>query len=249
VARGASVAPLRNTGKGKKFKGGRGERAAAFTQKRAKGRSAAQWGKRSGAGGAAGAVFGTARGVTAAETHYFDATSVTAVSSGGQVLLLNAMAQGPDFDERIGNKIVMKSVEWRMRLSNIAAEGCYRTPVRLLFVYDRQANGAALTGAMVLDAFSTTSLKLVANRDRFLILRDELIDWNTFGAGIAGDSGVDEVQIQRKGFIPLKGLPTTYNAAAAAIGSVTTGSLYALIVGGTTSNMNMVLNTRLRYDA
>jgi len=158
------------------------------------------------------------------------------------------MATGADFNTRVGNRIVMKSVNLRMLFTNEAAM-VSRQPIRLMLVYDRQANGAAPVITDILDSAAMSSQKNVANRDRFLVLRDMVFDMNSFGAATAAASNV---QMVKTVFVPLKGLMTTYNAGAAGVGSITTGALYLVYfstTGAGAADIDVAASTRLAYDA
>lgn len=169
----------------------------------------------------------------------------------GTIAVVNAMAQGADFDERIGNKIVMKGLEWRLRLQNEVNMTVGKTQhVRFMVVYDKQTNGALPAIGAVLTSIAVNSFKEVANRDRFLILKDQLVKFNTGGIESLTSAGiVDEVH---HGFIPLRGLQCTYNAAAAGIGSIATGAIYVIVIGvinAGTVDIDGTTGTRLSYLA
>lgn len=189
-----------------------------------------------------------ARGVTATELHYFGANATGDITTTGTVNLCNGMAQGPDVDERLGNKIVMKSLEIRLLMTNEIGMLHIRSPVRMLVVYDRQTNGAAPAYTDVCSA-TMVGITNIANRDRFLILKDTIIEFNTMGAT---NVGVGLVQIVKKFYFDLKGLTATFSSAAAGVGAIMTGGVFVLLEGVIpvgSVDIDATLTTRLRYLA
>jgi len=189
------------------------------------------------------------RGALAAEMHYFDQTMGTAdLTTTPQLSLLNGMAQGPDIDERLGNKIVMKSIEIKLAISNEASNPAFKTYGHFMVVYDRQSNGVAPNVTDVI-ASTVNGMKNIGNRDRFLILKDWMMDLNTFGSAA---TGVTNLNWYKHVFINLKGLQTTYNGAAAGIGTITTGALYVYRMGqiaAGTADFDVSMVCRLRFYA
>ena len=106
-----------------------------------------------------------------------------AISSGEPALAfrgiteVNCIPQGATVANRIGNKVIVKSVHARILIS--AAPGAATQEVaRVMLVYDRQPNGAfPAIGDILLDQpAGTTNLQAsinIANKSRFTILRDQ----------------------------------------------------------------------------
>lgn len=89
--------------------------------------------------------------------------------------LLNSLANGTSASDRIGRKVVMKSIyiRWSFEMAPTGVDGA---PLRILVVYDKQANGAlaAITAPLVSSAFN--SLNNLSNKDRFVTLFDHISD-------------------------------------------------------------------------
>lgn len=152
----------------------------------------------------------------------------TGVDTTGALLLLNGINQGTTPSTRIGSVIRMTKCELRIEAIVTVTTGIDQTH-RYLLVYDRQANGAALTGANVLTTFDTTSFQLLENRDRFVVLMDTTVMLNAYA-----DSGAQKTLRKT---IRL-GLPVVFIAGAGTadtIADIKTGSLYLLAVGNRTS--------------
>lgn len=177
---------------------------------------------------------------------------------------LNLIRVGSTFCNRIGRKIEMQSLRVSGRLDAIRtiADGEY---LRVMIVYDRQANGALPAIADVLQttdqatANTTTSYSGINlnNRDRFVILRDERIVTPavTYTAGVETNVGIIDPVHRLTNFdwyIKLKGMLTQYKAdsAPAVIGDIATGSLLLITFGDQASGsegFSIALESRLRY--
>ena len=99
---------------------------------------------------------------------------------------------------------------------------------RLVVVYDKQTNAAALTPAQVLTAVGTinaaTSPKNLENRDRFTILRD-------IRTPMAAAETTDYEPPPKAQVYQSITLPVTFNAGdAGTVADITTGSLYAIFI-------------------
>lgn len=91
---------------------------------------------------------------------------------------VNNMRQGATVAERIGNKVVVKSIHLKGTINLDAA--CTRACVRIMLVYDRQPNGAfPAVGDLTMDQPGGTVGPLsslnIANKGRFSIIRDQWI--------------------------------------------------------------------------
>lgn len=93
-----------------------------------------------------------------------------------QLALVNGIAQGADFNQRIGRKSTMKSVIFNGNVFNLstaslnAFNGAY---TRLVIIYDTQPNSGSLPAGT--DIFATNdpnSPMNLNNRDRFQVLMD-----------------------------------------------------------------------------
>lgn len=186
----------------------------------------------------------------APELKFIDVTSVLTITNGsnvaGPVTPLNLVARGIDATQEIGRKIVMKSLYWLWE-GTIGPTSTGSTPVRLVILYDKEANGAlptVATGAQT-DMFNQDNIYAqmnLNNRDRFIVLVDEIVEC----IGTAGPQC-----FYRKGYRKIS-LPVVFNATqTAAIGAINTGSIVAVQWGGgglavATGAAN--LQTRIRFE-
>lgn len=128
---------------------------------------------------------------------------------------INLMAQGVDAVTHVGRQVTMTSLYWQFT-GSLAATSTGTSPIRLMIVYDKEANGALATTAMILAQDQLNGANNLNNRDRFITLVDEVIESMTLG----GDGS-----FFRKGFKKIS-LPVTFNATATAtIDAINTGSV------------------------
>jgi len=91
----------------------------------------------------------------------------------GTITALNLVATGTDFTNRIGRKILMRSIYIRYRVNNFdnsSVNNCSR----VILVSDMQTNGALPAITDVLDTIHAESQVNLNNRDRFRIIWDKI---------------------------------------------------------------------------
>jgi len=139
-------------------------------------------------------------------------------------ILLNGLIPGSTATTRIGRKVILKSLLMRYRgiTATTSVGGC---PVRMLMVYDKQANGVAPVLGDVLRANATyTSQSNLNNRNRFVILFDRTVQLNA--SGESGSSRVINVRVN------LRNKLVTFNGGTAGtVADISTGSIYIFSVG------------------
>jgi len=138
---------------------------------------------------------------------------------------------------------------------------------RLLLVYDKQCNGALTKYTDLLgsqnaagSATLTTILSPInlANRDRFLILRDKVFQnsyeaitpWSVVASKLGGQLIRPNVPTSIHWFIKLKGLETLYSTSSNSATSITSGSLFLMLLTDAQGNGGVVvpqITSRLRY--
>jgi len=148
-----------------------------------------------------------------------DTTINSAIDNGGYVQLLNGLARGDDINQRSGREVMMKSVQISWLSFATAATGVDQVH-RVVLVYDRQANAAALTWN---DVFGSTSIhypRNLENRKRFKILMDM-----SYVINAAGEPGTGRMEKYYRKLAH----PVTFNSGnAGTIADITTGSLYLM---------------------
>jgi len=158
------------------------------------------------------------------------------------VTLLNGIARGDDINERTGREVIMKSIQFTGCTYGTAGTGIDQLH-RVLLVYDRQTNGAALTAAQVLSDTTPYSPRNLENRKRFKILYDRL-----FSINASGEAGTRRVFK----FYRRLSHPITFNSGDAGdVADITSGSLYLITLGsagvGVTAGY-CSYSSRIRYQ-
>jgi len=166
----------------------------------------------------------------AGELKSVDTAGSESVDWDGAVHLLNGIARGDDIGERNGRQVLMKTIELNFVAGAKAPEaGIVPSTMRVMLIYDRQTNAAALTVLQVLvtngSIYGPITSKNLENRDRFLILRDMKFS-------LTGSVSTNFMAAKKYGkFYQSVSLPVTFNAGdAATVADITTGSLYILVI-------------------
>lgn len=158
----------------------------------------------------------------------------------GPNFLLNGLVPDSTATGRIGRKINMKSLYLRMTYS-LAGTSTFGGPARVIVVYDKQANAQAPAVTDILLADSMLSPNNLSNRDRFVVLLDQMFD----PISTAGNQVVS-MEVYKK-----INLETMFNAGnAGTIGDITSGSVYILaaqagFIGTAAPSINF--RSRIRY--
>jgi len=158
---------------------------------------------------------------------------------------VNCVEQGATSYNRIGTKILIKSIDFRASF-NMLGTAPVNNSLRYMIVYDHQPNGAfPLIGDILSRNIATapnffTGVNM-ANRSRFVVLRDRIVALDPEGTGT----------VNVKEFIKTK-LETQFRSSTSTIGDITTGAIYlvcfCLIAGTAASYITMTAATfRLRY--
>lgn len=153
-------------------------------------------------------------------------------------ILLNGCTQGSDATNRIGRKINIKSlyVRWEAHAGTTTTQG---SPVRVIIAYDKQANAGAFGKTDLLLADDVLSPNNLSNRDRFVVLYDELSDTvaNNAKPTVCGTC------------YKKLNLETLFNSGnAGTIGDIQTGSIYIMAAwhGTSVGTANGAFNFRSR---
>lgn len=179
------------------------------------------------------------------ELKFIDVSVATAIPFGSAAFtagtLLNGMANGSDASTRIGRKVNIKSLLIRWTFAS-ATTTTWDSPIRILVVYDKQANAAApaITDVLLTDNFA--SQNNLSNRDRFVTLVD-FVTPVSIGGGSGGCLSSYGGVIFKK-----LNLETMFNAGSAGtIGDITSGSIYYFAAQtGSALVANLVQNTKVR---
>jgi len=169
-----------------------------------------------------------------------------ALTTTGSVTLINGVATGTDFTNRIGRKVCWKSI----LIQGVTVPedgGVAGTLGRIMLVYDSQPNGAlpAVTDVL-LTATSLAPLNL-NNRDRFRVLWDKRVAMGYFDT-TATQSVADRTTIEVRKYRKCN-LETVFDGTTAAIGDIQSGSIFMLTISNqpTGTGYNLSATLRLRF--
>lgn len=182
------------------------------------------------------------------ETGFLDVASASyAMDTTGSVTLLNAVPQGASVNQRVGKKIMLKSVQARGAMQNNSA--ALLNDVAFLIVYDKRPTGALPAVTDILVAANAQAFNNDANAGRFSVLKR--VDTNLVGNSTAAGNLTDNTLRDGDFFLDLKGRQTVFKAAGTgAIGDIEEGALYLVTVGGNvagTSAAALILAFRTRF--
>jgi len=158
-------------------------------------------------------------------------------SSFGTVTLLNGSVRGTNSNERVGRKILMKSVFIRL---NSIANSNNASQVRYMIIYDRQTSGATPSSSSFIDNANFCGVSNLSNAERYVILCDEITD----------SRQSNSVNISSKRYIKCN-LETMYTGNAGTVADINTGALWFMACNNsdqTAGATNLVDATiRVRY--
>jgi len=184
-----------------------------------------------------------------------------------EIALLNGTLTGSGFFNRIGNKITLKSVHIKAKISPrlpVSAPPGRNQMIRCMLIYDRQTNGAYPTLSTILadyDRGGTSATGILSGMNpnqtgRFVILREHFVQLMNVNneAGMVGQS---TSLVNQDGcwwinwFVKLRDLETIYSASTGLIGDIVNGGLYFVFFGDALTADNacasMNAQARLRF--
>lgn len=184
-------------------------------------------------------------------------TGTVQVNTTGSISLLCCPTLGSDMTNRIGRKILMKSVYVRgfVRIDTINVPGTILQQLcRMVLLVDMQPNGALPAVTDILKEASPVSQLNLNNRDRFKILCDK--EWIFDHQNLVNTAGASYATAGRSVGIVKKykklNIETIFNGVnGGTIADITSGALLMLWIGSNvagTTDSNAVLSTRVRYN-
>lgn len=180
---------------------------------------------------------------TQGEWKYVDNQDSHVLSNAVTTQLINGLAPGTAANQRIGMKVMIRSIELRMWLNCDAAS--VNTIARIALVLDKQSNGAPGAAADVWDnkatPYNVVTIRNLANRKRFKIMWDQSFPVST----------QDPVHQHHLYMKLKKPIITEYNAGiAGTIADIASNSLYLYSWSNDNTGANQVSYTfvvRVRY--
>lgn len=187
------------------------------------------------------------RSTGATDLGFIDTAHVQVVNTTPALTLLNGCAPGTGASDRIGRKIVIKSVSIKGYIYPDTT-ATFNNP-KLCLVWDRQPSAVAPVFTDIFDQVGGISSPFcpinLDNSRRFRILWSQVFDI-TGGATVTGSSAkfID--------FYKKLNLTTVYNSGSAGtIADIESGALYLVFVGSQaagTADVTFYGNSRIRFD-
>lgn len=150
--------------------------------------------------------------------------------------LLNGIALGSENNNRIGRKVLLKSLYLRLFISKVAGTAQnYSFPVRILIVYDRQTNGAAPALSDILSSATGAAVESpnnLNNVDRFYTCYDITREVQVTGGN---STNYTFTGVYMTKYCKLN-LPQTFKSSAGTtVSDIATGSMYLFAIADSTA--------------
>lgn len=161
------------------------------------------------------------------------------LSAAGLLTYLFPIGQGVGSDQRIGRRIIPKTIEFRAQGSVLSTP--QSSPLRMALIYDRAING---TLPAVTDIFAQDSLVgalALGNSKRFHVFMDEIIE------GVGYSAGPSSFYVKR--FIKVVGdYPMEWVGTGSTPANQTVGAFYMVTWNNSSiANFSGAYYVRLRY--
>jgi len=168
------------------------------------------------------------------------------------IVLINGVATGTDFTQRIGRKINCCSVQLRgaIHVTNDGAQSNLDSMMcRIMIVEDSQSNGSAPAITDILTATGDpTAFNNLNNRERFKVHYDKMFTIPPYNTNIAtqNTNALPTINMYKKIWIPV-----IFEGTAASIGSIASGSLWLVTLSDNSGDQwRLSASVRVRfYDA
>ncbi len=156
------------------------------------------------------------------------------VSATGTIVEDNVVeiVQGTTESNRIGRKLTVKSIDWRLfiQLPATSVPGATSETVRVLLYLDKQCNG---TAAVVLDILETAdfqSFRNLANTGRFRVLMDRTYDLNSSSGSYDGTNDQFGEHIVNDAFHKNCTIPIEYSGVNGLISEIRSNNIGVLMI-------------------
>lgn len=162
--------------------------------------------------------------------------------------LLTGIAQGVDVNQRVGRRVVLKSldVRYRVQVSTLPANTGNINRIRTLIIYDKQTNGSIPALVDILSQTNFNAHMNLSNSDRFVVIADEYSEQRQYDNFQAPGASVISGHFFRK-----FNLETMFTGTGGQIVNITGGSLYFLCssdaVTSALTDFGILADCRVRY--
>lgn len=185
------------------------------------------------------------------EWKYHDNADAKDINSTPSFTLLNGIAEGVGATERVGQKVLIRSLEIRAQGWVTAATGVTNV-CRAIIVQDRQTNTAVIGNITdVLEANNCMAPRSLPNRHRFKILWDKFFLLGGVLNGAGTGSSIPEQKLFKSYIKFRKPIPMHFNQGEDAnVASITSNSIYLVLLGNIAAgatDANLTYYIRVRY--
>lgn len=151
-----------------------------------------------------------------------NANVITFAASSSWVINVVNVPEGTGPDEYVGNKFTWKSFEIRFTIESAPGVANPVTRYRFAVLYDKDGNGAGLTGTDIYNVNTFNGLRSPDSQDRFITLHDEIVPYDN--GAVAGANSVYHAYVNINRFwkynqnlFDSEGPATRYTAAGALV--------------------------------
>lgn len=165
------------------------------------------------------------------EKKYCDVYNVFTPTLTGSIVQLSPIAQGVDYNERVGLATKALSIQYK-----IWGEGVINQTSRMIFFVDKESTGSPPAVIDVLETTSVVSFIYHPNNDRFLILKDMFWHHSVAGDSCTSVTGYHKLDHHIRFLNPLSS-------------GLDEGQVYCLFITDTTAAgaASFAVNSRIRY--
>lgn len=164
----------------------------------------------------------------------------------GSVFILNSIATGTDYNERVGRVINLEAIRLRFTSNPPIGFDMIDQRLRVLLVLDKQSNSAVSTlPADILQTVATLSSENFANRLRIVILKDWLYQLSrlTVANGLITDSTFvcEDIYLRLN-------IPAIYGGTSGIV-APESGAIYLVVIaGGASLNPSFSFSSRIYFS-
>lgn len=174
-----------------------------------------------------------------------------ALTTTGTVTLINGVATGTDINNRVGRKIIMKSLIFNVNNFPVAttANALQGIMLRHIIVYDTQPNSAGTVPAVtdILESATTLAPLNLNNRDRFRVIYDKRSQIGSFFINATPNLvGGSPQNVFWSKYRKLNH-EVIFSGTGATVANISSGAMYILFIGDFNSVAQTDFYTRIRF--
>lgn len=194
--------------------------------------------------------YGRFAGTNSEKKFYDTSFSLTDPTTTGSILLssVNTVPQGTGESARIGRKITLRAVNFRFvcQLPNTSTPSATDDGLRVIVYHDKQCNGTAATVTDLLETADFLSFNNLANKDRFKILSDKIVDLSsTCGSWDGTNDQFGEKAVTRSVYLKCN-VPIEFNSTTGVISEIRSHNIGILAINDN-GRMQIEGRVRIRY--